>query len=308
MSTLTGITYRVTGQESRGRVSDYHRKPSPLKLNKTQYRVDIAALKKAEQRTAIKIDGAEFESKFTIGFEIEKNQLSRGAVKEYELFCGFERDGSCGYEAVTHILPLLPAGQWRTKVFDMIHKAERIIDDRFSPSDKRCGGHITIGVDGMTGDQIREKIRGNCGIILAMFRQRLTNSYCGANRRMEQERDYGAATYQSHTGSGAYDRYGWHRKYQAVLVKGDVIEFRLPSKFESVRQTMRRYELFYEILAFSLNTPKASHETLLARIRPIVLSMYNGDTDKADRITELARHFRSFILDGTISNEIQGFL
>ncbi len=181
----TGIVYATTGQTERGQVSSYHRKPQPLFLNKTKHAIDVAGLKKAEQRTAIKFEGGDYEAKFTIGFEVEKNQLSRNAVREYELFCGFERDGSCGYEAVTHVLPLLPAGKWRTKVFDLMHKAEKIIDDRFSPSDKRCGGHITIAADGFTGEQLRAAVRKNAGIIYALFRNRLKNSYCNGNNRME---------------------------------------------------------------------------------------------------------------------------
>lgn len=74
---------------------------------------------------------------------------------------------------MTHILPLLPSGGWRTKVYDMMHKAERIIDDRYSPSDRRCGGHITIAVDGLSGDRLREAVRKNSGIIYALFRNRL---------------------------------------------------------------------------------------------------------------------------------------
>ena len=85
----TGIIYTTTGQRDRGEISSYHRKPQPLFLNKTKHAVDVAGLKKAEQRTAIKFEGGDYEAKFTIGFEVEKNQLSRNAVKEYELFCGF---------------------------------------------------------------------------------------------------------------------------------------------------------------------------------------------------------------------------
>ena len=165
---MNGIIYSTTGESRRGQVASYHSKPSPLFLNKSKHAVDIAGLKPAQQRSSIKFESGEYESKFTIGFEVEKNQLSRNAVREYELFCGFERDGSCGYEAVTHVLPLLPAGQWRTKVYDMMHKAEKIIDDRFSPSDRRCGGHITIACEGMSGDALRDAIRKNCGIILAL--------------------------------------------------------------------------------------------------------------------------------------------
>ena len=293
----TGIVYSITGNSSRGQVAHYHGKPSPLKLNKTAHKVDVAGLKPVEQRTAVVFDGSEFESKFTIGFEVEKNQLSRGAVREYELFCGFERDGSCGYEAVTHILPLLPAGKWRTKVFDMMHKAERIIDDRFSPSDRRCGGHITIGAQGLTGDELRAAVRVNAGIILSLFRKRIQNSYCSHNQRLQEE-GLGWSEYAG----------GNHHKYCLALVKGNCLEFRVPSKFESVKQMMRRYELFYEVVNYSLNNPNGSHETLLKRLRPIVLSMYNGDVDKANEVIDLSRHFRKFILTGEVHPSIAQYV
>ena len=284
----TGIIYSTTGQRERGEVSSYHRKPQPLFLNKTKHAIDVSGLKKAVQRSAIKFEGGDYEAKFTIGFEVEKNQLSRNAVKEYELFCGFERDGSCGYEAVTHVLPLLPSGKWRTKVFDLMHKAEKIIDDRFSPSDRRCGGHITIACDGLTGEELRSAIRKNCGIVLALFRNRLKNTYCGENRRLEN-------IYNS-------------SRYQVTLSKGDCLEFRLPSRFESVKQMMRRYELFYELVNYSINKPNGSHDGFLKTITPIILSMYNGDTDKANEVLKLSKHFRAYILKGEIHQDIAQYL
>lgn len=281
-----GIEYKVTGQTERGQVSNYHRKPEPLFLNKTKYSVDVAGLKKVEQK-AIKFDGFEYASKFTIGFEVEKNQLSRNAVKEYELFCGFERDASCGYEAVTHVLPLLPAGQWRTKVYDMIYKAEKIIDDRYSPSDRRCGGHITIASDGLTGEELLGKVRNYSGVILALFRNRLQNRYCGENKRL------------SPTYSGS--------RYQVALVKGGCLEFRIPSRFESVKQVMRRYELFYHLVDFSVNA-QGNFDTFIKRVRPVIVSMYNGDTDKAEQVLSLSKDFQKFINKGEISDSIRPFL
>ncbi len=287
---MSGIIYTTTGNRDRGQVQSYHRKPSPLFLNKTKHVIDVAGLKKADERTAIKFEGADYEAKFTIGFEVEKNQLHRGAVKEYELFCGFERDGSCGYEAVTHILPLLPSGQWRTKVYDMMHKAEKIIDDRYSPSDRRCGGHITIAVDGLSGEQLREAVRKNSGIIYALFRNRLKNSYCGANNRMQS---YAECP-------------NWHHKYQVALVKGNCLEFRVPSRFESVKQMMRRYELFYEVVNASVSG--MGHDTLLKRLKPVIVSMYNGDTAKAEEVLKLAKLFRTYILKGEIHQDIVPYL
>lgn len=299
-----GIVYTTTGESRRGQVAGYHSKPSPNFLNKTAHRVDVAGLKAIEQRTAIKFDGREYESKFTIGFEVEKNQLSRNAVREYELFCGFETDSSCGYEAVTHILPLLPAGQWRTKVYDMMYKAERIIDDSHSPSDRRCGGHITIGCDGLNGVELNALVRKNAGIILALFRKRLKNTYCGANRRLQPEYE---SRYNS-TDGYHYSGTGWHHKYQLALVKSYCLEFRVPSKFESVKQMMRRYELFYELVNYSVNNPRGTHEKFLKTITPIIVSMYNGDTAKAEEILKLARHFQKFIVKGEIHQDIAMYL
>jgi len=87
-----------------------------------------------------------------------------------------------------------------------------------------------------------------------------------------------------------------------------VLEFRLVSRFQSVKQTMRRYELFYELVNFSVNKPNGSHESLLKTIRPIVLSMYNGNEEDCDKVMNLAKHFRKFILDGTIHQDIARFL
>jgi len=287
---MSGIIYTTTGNRERGQVQNYHRKPNPLFLNKTKHGVDVAGLKKAERGTAIKFEGGDYEAKFTIGFEVEKNQLHRGAVREYELFCGFERDGSCGYEAVTHVLPLLPSGQWRTKVYDMMHKAEKIIDDRYSPSDRRCGGHITIAVDGLTGEQLREAVRKYSGIIYALFRNRLKNSYCGSNNRMQTSQE------AQH----------YHHKYQVALVKGNCLEFRLPSRFESVKQMMRRYELFYEVVNASVSN--MSHDALLKRLKPVIVSMYNGDVARAEEVMTLSKYFRKFILTGEIHGDIAQYV
>jgi len=304
-----GIEYTLTGTYERGVVQDYHQKPTPLKLNKTPYGVDIAGLKPAGKRQAIKFDGSVYESKFTIGMEVEKNNLHRDSIREYELFCGFEEDSSAGirqgirgYEAVTHILPLLPEGKWRTKVFDMMHKAEKIIDDRYSPSNSRCGGHITIGVDGMDGEHINLEVRKYSGIVLALFRNRLKNLYCGANRRMQPS---GLSKYNS--APHGYSHSGWHYKYQTALVKGDVLEFRLPSKFESVKQMMRRYELFYELVNYAINI-KGSQSVFFAKVHPIVLSMYNGDADKTQIIFDMAKDFQKFIDKGLISDKIAMYL
>lgn len=279
----------------------YHQKPEPLMLNKTRWTADIKGIPPMQQARVLMNANGEVHSRFTIGIEVEKTNLHRNAVHEYELFCGFERDGSCGFEAVTHVLPLLPRGIWRTKVYDMMHKAEHIIDDRFSASNSNCGGHITLGVSGMWGKEILEAVRPYCGIVLALFRYRLKNRYCGLNTNLKTEYystdRFDANPYYVHTS---------HR-YQLALVKGQLLEFRVVSRYESVKQMMRRYELFYELLDFAINT-RGSYSMFLRRINGLIVEMYDGNISKADKVIEMARHFQKFINTNIIHEDIKKYL
>jgi hypothetical protein len=298
----TGIQYKLTGESARGVVHSYHYKPEPNKLSVTRHSVDIAGLKPRQKRDNFAlIDGA-IASRFTIGIEVEKNLLHRNSVREYELFCGFEHDGSCGvragvagYEAVSHILPLLPQGQWRTKVYDMFHKARYIIEDQYSPSNSRCGGHMTIGVEGMNGDELNGAMRKFSGIIYALFRHRLKNDFCNHNLRMH-----------SAMNTNLHVRY--HHKYQVALNKGKVLEFRVVSRFESVKQLMRRYELMYEVVNVAITAPNTNYRTFLKHLSPLVVLMYNGDTNKAMKVLSLAVDFQKFIDTGEVSQDIRKYL
>lgn len=292
----TGITYKIENRSDRAVVHHYHRKPEFREMQKGAKSSDIAQLKNADKRNLVQV-GSDFNSRFTIGMEIEKNQLSRGAVKEYELLCGFERDGSCGYEAVTNILPLLPASVWRNKVYDMMHKAQRIIEDTYSPSDTRCGGHISIGVEGIDGAELMKLVRKNSGILYAMYRHRLQNPYCRFNIRMEQDRD-------NWTGLPV----GNSNKYHVCLNKGNVIEFRLPARFQSVKQMMRRYEMMYELVDFSVNNPNGSFKTFLNKVEPILMAMYERDQAKVTEIMTLAESFQKYIKTGNVTEDIAGWL
>ena len=49
-------------------------------------------------------------------------------------------------------------------------------------------------------------------------------------------------------------------------------------------------------------------QTFVKRIRPVVVSMYNGDTDKAEQVLTLSKDFQKFINTGAISDEIRPFL
>ena len=71
---------------------------------------------------------------------------------------------------------------------------------------------------------------------------------------------------------------------------------------------MRRYELFYAIMDFSINNPNGSHASLLKKVKPIIKSMYDGDGAKADEILDLAKHFNKYIKTGRLNRAIINFI
>ena len=299
-----GVKFETLNDNTRrGEIVSYHCKPNPIDRSKAE-QVDINGLKPVDRQN-VKIDGDEFESRFKIGMEFEKNRLNRGAVQEYPLFCGFERDSSCGfragqggYEAVTHIIPLIGPSMWRTKVFNMFHEARKIIDDNYSPSNSRCGGHITLSVDGMSGADLMQKVRKFSPVILAIFRHRLNNGYCMGNPQMLP------SVYDGVNSS----RYDGSRKYVVCKDTGFGIEFRLPSRFTSVKQTIRRYEIMYHLLDFSVNKPNATLHKFHNTLKPILISMYDGNIDKVDAVIDLAKHFAKFMETGKVNQHTAPWL
>tara|TARA_R110002124_G_scaffold191658_1_gene359010 strand:- start:2364 stop:2651 length:288 start_codon:yes stop_codon:yes gene_type:complete len=71
---------------------------------------------------------------------------------------------------------------------------------------------------------------------------------------------------------------------------------------------MRRYELMYELLDFSINNPNGNHSAFLKRVAPIVKSMYAGDEAKTNEIIELSKSFRKMILTNKINREVLEFV
>ena len=303
----TGIIYTTTGVSSRGRLSNYHQSLEPNFLNKTPFNVDLRGLKPSEKRRVLNFDNNEFESRYCVGFEIEKTYFNRDdnhrrgdRIGELELFKGFELDSSCGVEAITHILPLLPKGQWRNKVYDMFYKSRHIIEEDFSPSNADCGGHITLSCKDMSSVDLFNKVRNYSGLIMSLYRVRLVNGFCAYNMTM---RDNSRESWINGTMSNQR-RTDNHYKYSFCKIGSNgTIEFRVPPRVQSVRQLMRRYELFYELIDCAVND--VAWSKFLNRVKPILSSMFPNQPDKVKMILRDSKHFQRFVdSNGTTTNRL----
>ena len=299
---------------SRTVVQGYQQSPNPEDYSSTPFEIDLRGLNAKQRRnniTRVCVSSEyEYGSNFTIGMEVEKSRITREVLRGSELnvftqlMKGIERDGSCGLEAITNILPLVPSCKWRNKIFNMMTNAEQLIDEQYSQSDEmnssgsyRCGGHITIASNNHNSSQLLELMRPYIGIIYALNRKRLANQFCCNNVSARI------------TNEGGHINNGTGTKYQPIFQKsgGKLLEFRLWSRFTSVKQMKDRYKMMSEIVDFAVND-RGSHAKLMKRLKPILLSMYNNDNMKVEMIIDLAKHFRRFLILNKINSRVAPFI
>ena len=294
------ITYTTEGNERRGEILPYNwAKNNGLNyraMDKTPFEYDMTHLPHNERHLTTQVtEEGEIESRFTIGFEVEKNSFHRDAIKEYPLFSHFETDGSCGVEGVSNILPLIGKSVWRNKVLNMFSEAKHILEDEFSPSNIDCGGHINLAVKGMSGGHLADAIRPFSGIIYALYRFRLKRSWCESNIFM----DVDSENWEGGRGSS---------KYQVCRIEHNRIEFRLPSRVKSVSDLNLRYRLMYEIVNYAVNKPNGTHRGLLSKLKPILMMMYNNDSVKVSALMDLSKEFRKMLMTRKINHAVQPFI
>ena len=311
----TGIIYTKTGETRRANIQRYHFTNGwDLWKHATKWRNDLRGMKPSEISETIEAIEGEYRAKFRIGFEVEKTYFFAGndnwdsqgdRLEEYELFRGFETDSSCGVEAITHILPLLPKGVWRTKVFDMMHKARHILDEEYSASDTRCGGHATISVAGLSGVELMRAVRKFSGILHSLYRMRLYKSsganYCNRNMTMRTTRGSSGTWIDAGYNDAMCFSTSSYGKYTFCKLGDDFIEFRVPPRVTSVVCLRLRYELFYELIKWSIKyqgvqeIPPNVYTKFLRAVKPIILRITGFDEAKTDIICREARHFQRFI-------------
>jgi len=226
------------------------------------------------------------DSGFAVGFEVEKNSVmgadSEGdRIAETNLFAYWETDASCGIEGITHAYdPLDPDTVESFKVD--ANDAKNYLS---APCDSTCGGHINISSAHHTPRELMKAFREYAPLWYAVYRNRLTNSYCLNDKKIEYGND----------------------KYSPVVTKSFGIELRLPSRVHSCEQLIRRFEWAGE-------TCRAIRDGLtfnqyVKSCRQLLLNgAYGADRMKYARVLRLARKFRVWMLDGVANQSIQQWI
>ena len=172
--------------------------------------------------------------KFTVGFEIEKEDDDAGCIPWQGVYgrTGWikESDGSLnedGYELVSPIFNLYTDDV--DKEIDSDKELQRLIDAEYSDN---CGGHINLGSSMYTPAQLFEGLSAFMPLMYSMYTGRLTRSYCQAKEKYK---------YRSSSD-----------KYASVFIKDQVVEFRIFPAVRSVKNLIWRRD-FLRLMCDNIN-------------------------------------------------------
>jgi len=163
------------------------------------------------------------DSKFKIGFEIEKSQMPEFDFDKYDILntTGFvlEKDSSVddGFELISPILDL-----YDQKILSHFEKVKNFID---IPHINNAGGHINVSIQGKTANETLIALNGWLPLIYALYKGRANGTYSKAKKVADL----------------IYDT----DKYQSVRTKNNgVVEFRIISAVREFGQLEFRINLF----------------------------------------------------------------
>jgi hypothetical protein len=177
------------------------------------------------------------DAKFTVGFEIEKEDGDAVEIGFYDLYnrTGWvkEDDGSLcgetGYELVS------PAFDLYENLIDQEIEADEDLQTLINAGQSsNCGGHINLGSTVHTTEELFELLSGYFPLFYSIYEHRMERNYSKA----KQKHKY-------------YDR----DKYSAIFIKPNVLEFRIPSAVKSVKNLLWRRDLL-RIMCSSIKSEK----------------------------------------------------
>jgi len=217
-----------------------------------------------------------------IGFEVEKSSIGREDRYEVQpLFVGWERDTSCGVEGITNIYSLSDLAQFRKDVRASAYCNAETTQD--------CGGHVNLSAPGLT----IEKVRRYCGLIMALYRHRLTNTYAREDKKLH--------------GSTQGPRRCAIRVKTRVTSEEErgMIEFRLVAKVESGEQLIWRFR-FFQLLAKAIDGDWSFKRYVNENSR-LLLKAYETK-ERVEQIKDLAYQFDRYVNEGIILPDISRFI
>lgn len=269
------------------------------------------------------VNSSEQLGQYTIGFEVEKNDIDgeqSGSIEQQPLFSHWERDSSCGVEGITHVYSLN-----NSKTFFEHLSCSDYVDEE---TDSRCGGHINVA---HINNQLEMwHFKPWMGLMWALWRKRLKNSYSNRNKKVNpyagRDHHYGALVEKGRSSNKRFeiripnrvhDSHCLKRRFQLMQHLMTCIDDYMHERFELITQTkfIDKYRglpnsvsnemspTWHKIITTqTIDILKDCPMPTFRRVRylvdaclPILQSMYQGNPNKLAEVILLAYLFQWYI-------------
>lgn len=219
-----------------------------------------------------------------VGYEIEKARFTVDSgdtvdnvgdyVGSYELFRGYETDGSCGVEAITNVLPA-HAVYGDVNVQELINDAHLVINSSINRS---CGGHFTVSYKDFTSVKLLQLLKPYIPLFYAMYPERLRNGYCNSNIKLLE--------------SGLRSR-------GVIAGRNRALEVRLPAAVVDTTDLWFRHRIIVTMMDYAFVKEDSTLTMFLDAVEPILREKYS--LIKLKNVLRLARKFHNWIVNDKIS-------
>lgn len=212
--------------------------------------------------------------RYKIGYEIEKedkNVLESITIDDFEHKTNYiwrkERDGSLddgGYELIS---PTFDFNM--TRIFEHIENNKILVDHINAKYSNRCGGHIHLSEEGLSGHELFDKIKGYTPLFYALYYGRVDKNYCKGkkNEDLKNEND----------------------KYQAIKIHHDRIEFRIISAVPNLDTLKWRTKLLRTILTYHTDDVAKAYYYVDTKFTGLLKQTYSNE-----KLAKLKERFVKF--------------
>lgn len=215
------------------------------------------------------------KSKYKIGFEIEKEDVNvRNGIdiddfeSATDKLWRKEKDGSLddesGYELIS------PTFEFNIdKVFEHIESNDTLVEHINAKYSTSCGGHIHLSEDGLTGEQLFDKVKGYTPLFYALYYGRVDRNYAKGKSNEDLKND--------------------NEKYQAIKIHSDRVEFRIISAVPNVKTLKWRSKLLMMILQNPTDDVIRAYYNVDTKFTKLLKQTYSDD-----KLIELKERFVKF--------------
>lgn len=224
-----------------------------------------------------KVQFTDFPQAF-VGIEIEKEDIDvkeATTINDFEYKCeGWVKeadgslDGDTGFECVSPPIELIP-----DKIMEYIEGMPSLVDIIDADYSSRCGGHIHLSVDGFSGSELFDHIKGYTPLLHALYPKRADQMYSLAktNEKLKSER----------------------AKYQSVNILSNRIEIRIFSAIRNMTNLKWRLKLIELMLKHPTDCPAQAFYNFHAHFIPHIKKVYSED----ERLRKLNERLIKFTAD-----------